>query len=255
MQTGDVSRATYDLGVNRIAIIMALAAEAAPVIAELGAIPVAGTSPLPFQFFEATRSGCHIVVSVNGQHPRHGVCSIGTDAASLNTYVTIDRFKPDLVISAGTAGAWARNGSQIGDVYVSDDRFVFHDRRIALDSFSEYGVGSYPAAKARRLAEALGLKTGVVTTSNSLDENDDDRAMIARSHACVKDMEAAAVAYVGEMMDTPVIALKAITDLVDHETPTAEQFTANLALASRLVSEKLLAVIDFCAARSLADLA
>ena len=61
-------------------------------------------------------------------------------------------------------------------------------------------------------------------------------------------------AYVGEMMAIPVMGLKAITDLVDHHTATADQFNANLITASRRLAEKLLQVIDFCAPRSVADL-
>jgi 5'-methylthioadenosine nucleosidase len=145
-------------------------------------------------------------------------------------------------------------GAEIGDVYVSDQKFVHHDRRIAIPGFEEYGIGSYPAVPASGLAQALNLKLGIVTTSNSLDENDDDRRLIAASGGAVKEMEAAAVAYVGEMMAIPVMGLKAITDLVDHHTATADQFNANLITASRRLAEKLLQVIDFCAPRSVADL-
>ena len=100
----------------------------------------------------------------------------------------------------------------------------------------------------------MNIKQGIVTTSNSLDENDDDRRLIAESGGSVKDMEAAAVAYVCEMMSTPVMAVKAITDLVDHPMATAEQFTANLSMASRQLGENLLKIVDFCAPRSVRDL-
>jgi nucleoside phosphorylase len=56
-------------------------------------------------------------------------------------------------------------------------------------------------------------------------------------------------------MVIPVLGLKAITDLVDHHTATADQFNANLTMASRRLAEKLLQVIDFCAPRAVADLA
>ena len=53
-------------------------------------------------------------------------------------------------------------------------------------------MGSYPSIDASALADALDLKQGIVTTSNSLDENDDDRRMIATNGGDVKEMEAAA---------------------------------------------------------------
>lgn len=58
-------------------------------------------------------------------------------------------------------------------------------------------------------------------------------------------MEAAAVAYVAELAGVPMLAVKAITDLVDHHTATAEQFAANLAMASSRLAEELVRVIQF----------
>ena len=237
-----------------IAVVMAMASEASPILTQLGAQAIPAIPLLPFEFFEANRNGCRVIISVNGRDRRHGVDSIGTEAAALNTYFVADRYNPDLLITAGTAGGWMHQGAEIGDVFVSDQKFVHHDRRIAIPGLDEYGIGSYPAVPAAGLARALNLKLGVVTTSNSLDENDDDRRLIAANGGSVKEMDAAAVAYVCEMMAIPVMALKAITDLVDHHTATADQFNANLTMASRRLAEKLLQVIDFCAPRMVADL-
>jgi len=237
-----------------VAVIMAMGAEASPVLTSLGARSVTGHTRFPFLYFESDRHGCRVIVSVNGRDRRHGVDSIGTEPAALNAYTLIERFSPDLVISAGTAGGWRRCGGEVGDVYISDKRFVYHDRRIDLPDFAPYGIGSYAAAPVDSLVAAFGLKTGVVTTGNSLDESADDRRMIEESGACVKDMEAAAIAYVCEVTQVPMFALKAVTDLVDHHAPTAEQFTANLALASRRLAETLVKVVDFCAIRQVKDL-
>lgn len=245
----------YDVVVRRIAVVMAMAAEAAPIVLALGARSVNGPSPLVAQWFDVERNGADIRVAVNGRDRRFGVDSIGTEAAALTTYSMITDFQPELVISAGTAGGWQRCGGEVGDVYVSDGHVVHHDRRIALEGFAAYGVGAYPVVGARRMVRSLGLKSGVVTTSNSLDENDDDRRMIEASGACVKDMEAAAVGYVCEQMSVPFMAVKAITDLVDHHTATAEQFTANLKMATSRLAEVLTEVVDWCVARELAELA
>ncbi|MGA0801103.1 MAG: 5'-methylthioadenosine nucleosidase [Ilumatobacteraceae bacterium] len=239
---------------RRIAVVMAMAAEAAPIVSTLDARSVTSPSPLVTRWFDAERHGAEVRVAINGRDRRFGVDSIGTEAAALTTYSTITAFAPELVISAGTAGGWQRCGGEVGDVYVSDGQVVHHDRRIALEGFEAYGIGAYPVVSARTMAQSLGLKTGVVTTSNSLDENDDDRAMIAASGACVKDMEAAAVGYVCEQMSVPFMAVKAITDLVDHHTATAEQFTANLKVASARLADTLVSVLDWCIAREIAEL-
>lgn len=228
-----------------MAVVMAMEAESRPVIERLGAREVDGAPPLPARFFLARIGRCDVVVAVNGRDRRRGVDSIGTDAAALTTLEVVRRFSPDVLISAGTAGGWQSKGARIGDVYVSRERFVHHDRRIAIDGFDRYGVGSYPSADTAHLAEALGLKRGIVTTSNSLDENDDDRSMIAANGGDVKEMEAAAVAYVAELAGVPMLAVKAITDLVDHHTATAEQFATNLAMASARLAEELVRVVQF----------
>ena len=67
-------------------------------------------------------------------------------------------------------------------------------------------------------------------------------------------MEGATVADVARLFGVPVMAVKAITDLVDSHVETGEQFLANLALATSRLSEALLAVIDWCAPRSVSDL-
>ena len=236
-------------------IVMAMGAEAAPVLDALDASPIEAVPPLPFAWYRATRGGCEVVVAVNGRDARHAVDKIGTQPAALNTYLVVERHRPDLVITAGTAGGWARAGGEIGDVYLSLDRFVYHDRRIAIPGYDEYGIGSYPAVDARGLAAQIGARLGVVNTGNSLDETEDDRRMIHASGACVKDMEAAAVAWIGELLDVPVLAVKALTDLVDSHVDTVEQFEANLATASRRLCDALVRVIDWCAPRTVGELA
>jgi nucleoside phosphorylase len=233
---------------------MAMEAEASSLLDSLSAVVVHGTPPLSVKWFSAERHGAELLVALNGRDRRFGVDSIGTDAAVLNTYAVIERFHPDVVVSAGTAGGWRRSGGEIGDVYVSDRHVVHHDRRIDLPGFSEYGIGRYPVLSLQNMAAQLGLKIGIVTTGNSLDESEPDRRMIMASGAVVKDMEAASVAYVCLQMSTPFVAVKAVTDLVDDHTPTAEQFNTNLTMASRRLSEELLRVIDWLIPRELAQL-
>ena len=162
-----------------VAIVMAMRAEAAGVLAALGADPVMEPAPLTFEWHVAERAGLRVVVAVNGVDPRTGVDSIGTEAAALNTHEVIGRFAPSIVISAGTAGGWSRAEARVGDLYVSWPHVVHHDRRIDLDGMREYGIGSHPVWEgAPALAEALGGRLGIVTTGNSLNESHTDREMI-----------------------------------------------------------------------------
>lgn len=238
---------------RRVALVMAMRAEALPIVAALGAVERPAVPPLVSRWFVSESHGAEILIAVNGVDRRFGVDSIGTEAAALTTYLVIGEFRPELVVSAGTAGGWQRSGASIGDVYLSEGSVVHHDRRIDLAGFAEYGIGRYPVVPTRRLAEALGVRTGVVSTGNSLDESDEDRRMILESGAVAKDMEAASVAYVCEQMGVPFLAVKAITDLVDHHTATAEQFTANLKRAVERLTTTLVAVVEWAATHDVDD--
>lgn len=57
----------------------------------------------------------------------------------MSTYAAISVFKPDLVISAGTAGGFSELGAGIGDVYIST-KCVFHNRLIPIAVSSSLGT-------------------------------------------------------------------------------------------------------------------
>jgi 5'-methylthioadenosine nucleosidase len=231
-----------------IAVVIAMRAEAAPLIAELGATAESATEGWPTQMHVARLGEDTVVIAVNGVDHVHNVDLVGTEPAVLTTMQVVERWRPDVVISAGTAGGWTRSGGQIGDIFVAWPHVVRHDRRIGIEHFHEYGIGSHPVwARSEELANALGARTGIVTTSNSLDESETDREWILSLHGEVKEMEAAAVAWVCSLSGTPFAAIKAITDLVDHPTPTADQFLANLTTASTRLSEVLPEAIRWCA--------
>ena len=69
----------------------------------------------------------------------------------------------------------------------------------------------------------MNLKTGVVTSGSSLTILPRLRNH-ERYDGIVKDMEAASVAWVAQLYNIPFIAIKAITDLIDGNSPTEEEF-------------------------------
>lgn len=241
--------------IRRVLIVMAMEAESEPLVAALSLAETESPASMPFRWFQGTAASLEVMVAVNGRDPQHGVDSIGTVPAALNTHAAASSFEPDLIISAGTAGGWARHGSSIGDVFLNVERFVHHDRRIDLVGFREYGVGSHPGLVLNELARRLGLRTGLVTTSNSLDESPTDARHISELGGEVKEMEAAAVAYVAGLLGVPMVAIKAITDLVDSPVSTPEQFIENLDLASERLRESVVAVLLELQETPLSDLA
>lgn len=62
------------------------------------------------------------------------------------------------------------------------------------------------------------------------------------------------MAYVADLLKVPVIFLKAVTDLIDGDKPTAEEFLKNLALVTSALQETATNVINFINGKTLSDL-
>ena len=208
---------------------MAMEAEAAPVRAALG-LEGQGRQLHPAFPARLWANGA-VALAVNGTDPRFGVDSIGTQPAVTTTLHAIELVHPSLVVSAGTCGGFAERAGTIGSVYLASS-CGFHDRRIDIPAFDEYGRGDFPVADLTQVAEANGWATGHVTTGNALDAPAVDLDRMGAAGAVAKEMEAAAVAWVCERLGVPFTALKVVTDLVDHHETAADQFLRNLELAT-----------------------
>lgn len=185
-------------------------------------------SGIPFEVYEGDLETVQLSLLVSGTDPDFHVDNVTTVPAALMCYLAIEKFQPDLLINAGTAGGIAGRGCKIGDVYLSSGKFCFHDRRIPIPGFEQYGIGLYPSYDTSVIAKDLQLKTGTVSTGNSLDLLERDMQLIKENRAIIKDMEAAAIAWVCRTLSVPMFAIKAITDLIDEDTPTETQFMKNL---------------------------
>jgi len=235
--------------IKRIVILVAMEQEARPFIQTHNLQQI---KPQPFEpgspmlAYSAKITDCEVILVWNGRDKRFFVNNVATVAAAVSTYASISAFHPDLVISAGTAGGFQNSGAQIGDVYIST-KSVFHHRRIPGeedDALEEYGFGHYRSPSLHKLVDRLGVKQGVVSTSDSLDCSPQDLALMRSEGATVKDMESAACAWVCQNFKIPFVAMKSITDIVDEtEKTTREQFYQNLNTASHNLQEKLTAFV------------
>ena len=68
-----------------------------------------------------------------------------------------------------------------------------------------------------------------------------------------KDMEGAAVARVCQDLRTPMVAIKAVTDHVDHGADTAAEFVRNLARATAALADAIEAALEPLAPRTQRD--
>ena len=260
--------------IETIAVLVAMEAEAAPLVSLLGLKPCPKShrhAPLP----SVVRSGammtddddggkknvqqkqkkrCEVVVATCGADSTHGVDSVGTVNAALCAYEILKTHEPDVLINAGTAGGFREKGAAIGDVFLVDE-VKYHDRRIPIPTFTKYGVGAIRTAETPNMRKTLkDLKCGVCSTGNSLDATEVDREMMSRNDASVKEMEAAAVAKVCEMFDVPFVCVKAITDIVDGPHAAEKEFLENLAMAGKRLQETVPKVLEFMRGKTVADL-
>ncbi|CAN0073144.1 unnamed protein product [Pylaiella littoralis] len=241
--------------IKNIVVIVAMEAEAAPLIERLGLVEDADkfSAAAPSKCFGGSYKGAAINVVTNGKCSRFGVDQIGTVAAGLSTWLAVEAMKPDLVINAGTAGGFEKHDTAIGDVFIST-RVKNHDRRIPIPGFKEFGVGDHESHPAPEMLKELGFKSGVVTTGSSFDHTEMDDKMMEENDARVKDMEAAAVAWACEQHGTPLFCIKVVTDLVDGGGVGEEEFLQNLKAASDSLQEAMPRVLDFVLARPLTSL-
>lgn len=243
--------------IKKILILVAMQAEADPIITALNLHESINSfdSQLPFRSYECVDANQHILLMVSGIDPRYHVDNIGTQPATLMAYVGIEHFQPDLVISAGTAGGFSARGAKIGTVYLSDDEFLFHDRQIPLVGFDEQGAGHYPAANVRALAKQLNLPVGTISSGSSFTKYPDQVTQIEKSGAVAKEMEAAAVAWVCWLKNTPCMAVKSITNLLDLGDSSEQQFNENFSFAVQNLSTLIAAVVKAVHGKLLMDLA
>lgn len=230
----------------RICLIFAMRAEAQPVIDYLGLKEQEGFfNPLPCRLFSDSPQKDSLFLVLNGVD--HNRDLIGCEAAAVTTQVAIQKLQPDLVISCGTCGGWQRYGARVGQTYIADGA-MFHDRRVPGDNeWDTQGLGNYKVWEGSwRIAEALGLPMGKVTTGSSFDLSTEEDALIDANGGRLKEMEGAAVAFVCSLYKVPVMLVKAVTNLRDAEEEDIDSFHENLKRASLSLRETLVKIISLC---------
>lgn len=243
-------------GISNVVVAIAMEAEASPFIRHLNLQPDLAFFPTetPFRAYRGRHNSCNLTVVTNGADAVYGtgVDNVGTVPAALATFLALQKMKAggdglppaDLLINAGTCGGFQRKGAAIGDVFLTTAS-TNHDRRIAIPGFAAYGVGYIESTSVERLASHLNAKLGICTTGNSLDFHELDSHHMLQNDASVKDMEAAAIAWSAEVWGTPHFGVKVVTDIVDGDKPSHEEFMENLGTAARSLQMTLPRVIDY----------
>ena len=238
--------------VRRVAFLFAMEVEGRQFATRLGMVEQGRLDPdLPATWLSGESSGegddpLVLAAGFAGSDEVEGCDCIGTNAATLTAYLLCRRFKPDLLVNAGTCGGFHQRGAQVGDVYLGCGAYLFHDRQIPLAQFEGYGVGRIPALPAGTLCEVLDAKPGVVSSGDSFTSNSDEQAFFIQEEVVAKEMEAAAIARVARDLKVPFLTVKAVTDLVDHpDKQSADMFEQNLKSVTRDLGNRLVTLVDW----------
>lgn len=230
-----------------IVLIMAMEKEALPIIKHYDFIfknpPWSKDYPFKTYFKKINENNIYLVLLGNDKKSK--LNHIGTTIASFATSIIIEYLKPRLIINAGTAGGFHFQNAQIADVYIGYPEAVFHDHRIPLGKYLDYGEGHFKFHESSlKIAKKIKCKTGVISSGNSLDCSSTDMKIMKKLNASVKEMECASIAWICSITKTRFLAVKSITDFVDSKHPTSEQFIKNLNAASLSLKKSLTALLN-----------
>ena len=225
--------------VPRLTLLVAMQAEADPLIGRLGLQPATAPWPrwAPCRLWHGIVQGCRVELLTAGRDERHDCDLIGTEPATLMASLAIAQLGATLLASVGTAGGFKARGATVGTVYLSQGPFRYHGRHVPLPGLEDSVRGGYPSMDTTPWARALGLPQGSVSTGSSFARTEAELVEILASGAVAKEMEAAAQAWVAERAGVPFFAMKAITNLLDEPAASEDQFPANLQAATAALTD------------------
>lgn len=184
----------------------------------------------------------NIVLAVNGIDKKNEVDLVASQPATMTATILCRNYQPDLIINAGSAGAFESSELKLGEVILGKNPYFFHDRRIPLEKYDRYGEGRIQGVDTKMLSKLLRLKQEIISTGNSLDHTNLDLKIIKNFRANVKDMEAAAIAWVCSIYKTQFFAVKSITDFIGKNNE--EKFIQNFALSNKNLAREMSRIIE-----------
>ncbi|MET3700014.1 adenosylhomocysteine nucleosidase [Bacillus oleivorans] len=180
------------------------------------------------EFTEGTLEGREVILSKSG---------IGKVNAAMSTTLLLQIFKPNYVLNTGSAGGF-NPALQVGDLVISSE-VRHHDVDVTIFGY-EYGqVPQLPAAfkaddrligiaqEAAKEIEGVQTVTGLIATGDSF-MNDAERVEFVRGkfpELQAAEMEAAAISQVCYQFGTPLLIIRALSDIAGKESNVSfEQF-------------------------------
>lgn len=176
---------------------------------------------------------------------------IGKVNAAISTTLLINKFKPDVIINTGSAGALDES-LNVGDVLISDDA-KYHDADATAFGY-EYGqIPQMPVAfqlskplieKVSQVVQQqqLTAKVGLIVSGDSFIGSVEQRQKIKKAfpNAMAVEMEATAIAQTCYQFNVPFVVVRAVSDLANGEAEMSfEAFLEKAAVSSSQTVEAL----------------
>jgi futalosine hydrolase len=205
-----------------------------------------------YQYAEGSIGNLRIVVCVGG---------IGKVNAAAATAVLIDRYRPQLVINTGCAGAYIGSGLSIGNLVVASEEILADDGVIisegwqdlsymnlptveqgGLSCFNSLPLSRHPAEKAMQLADYYGvfLMRGRFTTVSTCSGTRERGEKLARYwNTIAENMEGAAVAQICLRCGVDCLEIRGISNLVKERDTGAWDIPRAVGAAQRFILKYL----------------
>ncbi|HFG9104847.1 TPA: 5'-methylthioadenosine/S-adenosylhomocysteine nucleosidase [Staphylococcus argenteus] len=176
---------------------------------------------------------------------------IGKVNAAISTTLLIIKFKPDIIINTGSAGALDES-LKVGDVLISDD-LKYHDADATAFGYEFGQIPQMPATfeSSKGLIEKvsqvidqqqLAAKVGLIVSGDSFIGSVEQRQKIKEvfPNAMAVEMEATAIAQTCYQFKVPFVVVRAVSDLANGEAEISfEAFLEKAAVSSSQTVEAL----------------
>lgn len=210
---------------------------------------------------ERTEEQVHHLTCTRGKIGKQEVVlvqsGIGKVNSALATAFLVDRYRPDLIINTGSAGA-IRSGLQVGDMVIATE-LAYHDVDATAFGYQKGQVPQMPAtytsdAEAvtaiEKAAREVGLRpsTGVIVSSDSFvaSKEEVERIRAEFPEAVATEMEGASIAQASMVLGTPFVVVRAISDSSDEDAGVT--FDEFIVTAGKKSAEMVLAFLRHLAA-------
>ncbi|MCF6207557.1 MAG: 5'-methylthioadenosine/adenosylhomocysteine nucleosidase [Sulfurovum sp.] len=226
---------------KRIAIMGAMPEEIEPLIEKLD--DVTTTLYAENKYYEGSYKGQPVVVAYS---------KIGKVFAALTATLLIEKFKCDMLLFSGVAGAIS-DDLKIGDLIIAEG-LCQHDLDITAFGHPHGYVpeGAVCVAADRPLREVakkvaaaknITLKEGVIATGDQFVADAERKAWIGKTfNADALEMEGASVAVICDALNIPFFVLRAISDSADMDANF--DFDAFLESSAKTSADFILSMVE-----------